>query len=102
MRASATVWPWPSSSRVWLPAWVRQVDWVSTGLLEAVAVGLEIEGAGEEVGVLGEGLGVVGRDAADVGEVGLDAGLLEPGFERGPVRRGRRRRGARGRRNGAC
>ena len=56
------------------------------GFLEAVAVGLEVEGAGEEVGVLGEGLGVVGRDAADVGEIGFDAGLLEAGF--GEVLRG--------------
>ena len=56
------------------------------GLLEAVAVGLEVEGAGEEVGVLGEGLGVVGWDAAHVGEVGFDAGLFEAGF--GEVLRG--------------
>ena len=51
------------------------------GALEAVAVGLEIEGAGEEVGVVGESFGVVGWDAADGGEIGLDAGLLEAGFD---------------------
>ena len=51
------------------------------GFLEAVAVGLEVEGAGEHVGVLGEGLGVVGRDAADVGEIGFNSCLLESGFE---------------------
>ena len=51
------------------------------GVLEAVAVGLEVEGAGEEVGVLGEGFGVVGGDAADGGEIGFDAGLLEAGLE---------------------
>ncbi len=51
------------------------------GFFEAVAVGLEVEGAGEEVRVLGEGLGVVWRDATDVGEVGFDAGLLESCFE---------------------
>ncbi len=51
------------------------------GLLEAVAVGFEVEGAGEEVGVLGESFGVVGWNAVDVGEVDLDAGLLEAGFD---------------------
>ncbi len=51
------------------------------GTLEAVAVGLEVEGAGEEVGVFGERLGIVGRDAADGGEVGFDAGLFEAGLE---------------------
>ncbi len=56
------------------------------GLLEAVAVGLEVESAGEEVGVLGEALGVVGWDATHVGEIGFDAGLLEAGF--GEVLRG--------------
>ncbi len=50
---------------------------MSTGALEAVAVGLEGEGAGEEIGVVGEGFGVAGRDAVDGVEVGFDAGLLE-------------------------
>src|SRR5271156_6843050 len=52
------------------------VDWS----FEAVAVGLEVEGAGEEVGVLGESLGVVGWDAADGGEVSFNAGLFKAGF----------------------
>ncbi|MCU1252807.1 MAG: hypothetical protein JWQ49_5836, partial [Edaphobacter sp.] len=56
------------------------------GLLEAVTVGLEVEGAGEQVGVLGEGLGVVRWDKADVGEIGFDAGLFEAGL--GEVLRG--------------
>ena len=56
------------------------------GLLEAVGVGFEGEGAGEEVGVLLEVGGVRGRDAADEGEVFFDAGLLEAGL--GEVLRG--------------
>jgi hypothetical protein len=51
------------------------------GLLEAVAVGFEVESAGQEVGVLGESFGVVGWNAVDVGEVDLDSGLLEAGFD---------------------
>ena len=73
-------WPWPSSSRVWVPVWVRQLYCWSSGALEAVGVGLEGEGAGEEVGVLAEGGGVGGRDALHLGEVFFDAGLLEAGF----------------------
>ena len=48
---------------------------------EAVAIGLEVEGAGEEVRVFGERLRIVGWNATDGGEVGFDAGLFEAGFD---------------------
>ena len=47
------------------------------GALEAVWIGLEVEGAGEEVGVLHERGGVAGWGEFDLGEVGFYAGLLE-------------------------
>ena len=85
--AAATVWPWPSSSRVWLPVWVRQVSWQSTGFLKQSLVGLEVEGAGEEVGVLERGPWGrrAGRGACRRDRL-LDAGLLEAGL--GEVLRG--------------
>ena len=51
------------------------------GTLEAVLVGLEVEGAGEKVGVVEEGLGIGGGGLANGGDVFLDASLLEACLE---------------------
>ena len=80
------VLPWPSSSTIWEPDCVRQVNWVSMGCLKHSSLGLEGEGAGEQVGVLLEFGRIRGWNVADRGEVLLDAGLLEAGF--GKVLRG--------------
>ena len=57
------------------------VELLFEGALEAVGVGLQVEGAGEEVGVLGEGGLVSGWDLLHLLEVLFYAGLLESGFD---------------------
>ena len=50
------------------------------GPLEAVVVGLEVEGAREQHGVLGQGLLIGGCDLADLGDVFFDACLFKAGL----------------------
>ena len=50
--ASMIDWPWPSSSKVWLPVWVKQVYCWSGGSLVQSGVGFERERGGDQVGVL--------------------------------------------------
>ena len=80
------VWPWPSSSRVWLPVWVRQLYCMSTGRLKQSSLGLRLRVRARRAEWSSRALGSEGGTFAHGGDVLLDAGLLEAGL--GEVLRG--------------